>query len=201
MHNPRTVFGGRGGGRRWVVPVLVVIATAGPSLALGACGGAARGTPVAGGRVPSTTTVPVAAPGTGTNDSRQALAYATCMRKHGEPGFPDPDSAGSFPIAQLRQLDRSSPQYQTALHDCQDARPRPSATEIAQDNAELLRFSTCMRAHGEPRFPDLDLGSGGAAQTMRTYLKTIDPGSPQFESALGTCRHLLPPTIAAAIGS
>jgi hypothetical protein len=123
------------------------------------------------------------------------------MRKHGEPDFPDPDGAGSFALAQLRQLDRSSPHYQTALEACRSVRPTPSTAQIAQYNAELLKFSACMRAHGEPSFSDVDLGSGGAAQTMRSYLKTIDPQSSLFQSALGTCRHLLPPTIAAAIGS
>lgn len=52
-----------------------------------------------------------------------------------------------------------------------------------------LAFARCMRAHGVPDFPDPNghagqLGPGSG----------IDPGSPQFQSALnGPCQSLAPP--------
>jgi hypothetical protein len=132
---------------------------------------------------------------------KQAVKYAGCMRAHGEPGFPDPDSAGSFSIAGLASLDRNSSQFQAAAKDCQAIRPVPSAQALTQDNTALLKFSTCMRSHGELNFPDFDLGSGSAARVARQYLKTIDPLSPVFQAAFQACRPLLPPVIGSALGS
>ena len=123
------------------------------------------------------------------------------MRKHGEPDFPDPDSAGSFPVSALAKLDRSSPQFQAAAQACLALRPCPSSQEVAQAQAQLLRFfSACMRTNGLSTFPDFTLGSGSAAKVARQYLRTIDPNSPQFQLALQACRLPLPPTIAAAVG-
>jgi len=127
------------------------------------------------------------------------VAYARCMQKHGEPEFPDPDSAGTFRVAAIAALDRNSPQFQGALRSCLKLRPRATSQEIAQLEAQLLKFSACMRAHGEPTFPDFQLGGGVAARQAAQYLKTIDPNSPQFQSALATCRSLLPATIGDAL--
>ena len=50
------------------------------------------------------------------------------------------------------------------------------------------KFAACMRAHGVPNFPDpskdgsVTIGSGSG----------IDPNSPKFRSAQGTCEKLLP---------
>jgi hypothetical protein len=123
------------------------------------------------------------------------------MRKHGVPGFPDPDSAGSFPVSGLSSLDPSSPQFQAALKACAARRPKPSGQLLTQDNTALLKFSTCMRSHGELNFPDFDLGSGTAATVARQYLKTINPLSPQFQSAFRACRPLLPSIIGSALGA
>ena len=167
-------------------------------LATSACGGGGSAG-VAHVSQATTTTVAQAAPA-GSSLSQEALAYSQCMRKHGEPDFPDPDSAGSFPVSALAKLDRSSPQFQAAAQACLALRPRPSSQEVAQAQAQLLRFSACMRTNGLSTFPDFTLGSGSAAKVARQYLRTIDPNSPQFQSALQACRSLLPPTIAAAVG-
>ena len=177
---------------------LLVGLTAVLSSATGACGGGGSAG-VAHVSQATTTTVAQAAPA-GSSLSQEALAYSQCMRKHGEPDFPDPDSAGSFPVSGLAKLDRSSPQFQAAAQACLALRPRPSGQEVAQAQAQLLKFSACMRTHGLSTFPDFTLGSGGAAKVARQYLRTIDPNSSQFQSALQSCRSLLPPTIAAAVG-
>jgi hypothetical protein len=87
------------------------------------------------------------------------------------------------------------------LKDCQALRPVPSAQALTQDNTALLKFSTCMRSHGELTFPDVDLGSGSAARVARQYLKTVDPLSPVSQAAFQACRSLLPPVIGSALGS
>jgi hypothetical protein len=202
-----------------VVPVgpAVAVGTFGVLVALlaSACGGGTPAPKVASlGPTPSTTAAQVAAPSTqpaapsagaagGSSSAlvKQAVKYAGCMRKHGVTGFPDPDGAGSFSLAALASLDRSSPQFQSAANDCQALRPLPSAQALTQDNTALLKFSTCMRSHGELKFPDFDLGSGNAARLARQYLKTIDPLSPVFQAAFQACRPLLPPIIGSALGS
>jgi hypothetical protein len=172
---------------------------------LGACGagtGASKSVGVAQVGKTTTTATPQTGPavaGTSGVNQQVALAYAQCMRKNGEPGFPDPDSTGSFPISALAKLNRNSPQFQAAQQACQALKPKASASQVAQDNAEMLKFSACMRKHGEPSFPDLTLGSG-AMSAARQYLKGVNVNSPQFQSALGACRSLLPPTIAGSIG-
>ena len=69
----------------------------------------------------------------------------------------------------------------------------PSASQAASSN-KLAQFSQCMRAHGEPSFPDpvnghlsLTVTKGGA----------LDPTSPQFQSALQSCKSLEPAGFAA----
>jgi hypothetical protein len=178
------------------------------ALLAGACGGGASAPKVASlGTTASTTAshVAAAASGGGSGSSsalvKQAVKYAQCMRKHGEPDFPDPDRAGSFSIAGLASLDRNSSQFQSAANDCQALRPVPSAQALTQDNTALLKFSTCMRSHGELNFPDFDLGSGSAARVARQYLKSIDPLAPAFQAAFQACRPLLPPVIGSALGS
>ena len=175
------------------------------ALVAAACGGGAAAPKVAAlNKSTSTTANQVAdVPPSGSSSAlvKQSVSYATCMQKHGEPSFPEPDSAGSFSIAALASLDRNSPQFQSALKDCQALRPVPSAQALSQDNTALLKFSTCMRSHGELTFPDVDLGSGSAARIARQYLKTVDPLSPVFQAAFQACRPLLPPVIGSALGS
>lgn len=69
----------------------------------------------------------------------------------------------------------------------------PNASQTASSN-RLAQFSQCMRAHGEPSFPDpvnghlsLTVTKGGA----------LDPTSPQFQSALQSCKSLEPAGFAA----
>jgi hypothetical protein len=46
------------------------------------------------------------------------LAIAQCMRKHGYPNFPDPDSQG---VLDLTNVDPQSPQFQSAMQACRPA--------------------------------------------------------------------------------
>lgn len=123
-----------------------------------------------------------------------ALAYAQCMRGHGVGGFPDPDSSGQYPAGSLKGIDRNSAQFRSAQQACRSLRPPGIAQTVLQDQPQLLKFSACMRSHGEPKFPDI-----GAQSTRRAIvdsIKSLDPSSPQFQSALSACRHLLPANLA-----
>jgi hypothetical protein len=48
----------------------------------------------------------------------RAIAYSDCMRSHGVPDFPDPDSEGDIEITGEMGLDPSSPAFQAAERDC-----------------------------------------------------------------------------------
>jgi hypothetical protein len=51
---------------------------------------------------------------------QKALSYAECMRSHGVPGFPDPNSQGDFLVnpSDNIDIDELSPQYKSAVKTC-----------------------------------------------------------------------------------
>ncbi len=64
---------------------------------------------------------------------------------------------------------------------------------VASRYQQLLRFSQCMRTHGEPNFPDpVESGQGVGLQ-----LKNINANSPQFQAAQKACASFAPPGLAA----
>jgi hypothetical protein len=56
-------------------------------------------------------------------------------------------------------------------------------------NTALLAYAHCMRAHGVPGFPDPD-NAGRVSKVQVVAARKNDPSA--FDSADGTCRHLLP---------
>lgn len=111
------------------------------------------------------------------------------MRSHGVTDFPDPNSAGGYDL-RSRNIDRNSPQYQSAASACQALRPPGIGQTVISDQAQLLKFSTCMRSHGEPKFPDI--GADSTRRSVRAEIKALDPSSTAFQNALSACRSLLP---------
>jgi hypothetical protein len=59
------------------------------------------------------------------------VRFATCMRKHEVPDFPDPNAQDTFPEAQIEALDTSSPAFQEALRTCDQLYPTRTAPQIA----------------------------------------------------------------------
>ena len=115
------------------------------------------------------------------------LKFARCMRAHGVPKFPDPDPNGLTNIGNTG-VDPNSPQFKSAQQACkQYAPPGPSFSpaQRARMQADLLRFSRCMRAHGEPNFPD------PSANGVSLSTSGIDVRSPQFKAAQQACMTLL----------
>ena len=86
------------------------------------------------------------------------VSFSRCMRSHGVPGFPDPDSPRRFKAA----LDPSSshaPAFQSAQTACRHLlpashAPRESAAQTRARVTAALAFARCLRGHGLPRFPD-----------------------------------------------
>ena len=72
------------------------------------------------------------------------------------------------------------------LAACGGGPASPSATHSGSERSELLGFSSCIRAHGVPDFPDPQPGGGFA----RSALNPIGLNSPQFQAAEKACRSL-----------
>lgn len=70
------------------------------------------------------------------------------------------------------------------------------ASGSSDPGAQALKFSACMRSHGEPNFPDPEIsssGGGGTSVRLRvTPASGIDPGSPTFKDAQQACRAFAP---------
>jgi hypothetical protein len=125
---------------------------------------------------------------------QEALAFSRCMRAHGVPSFPDPNSNGQL---STKGIDTKSPHVRSAVGDCQSLLPGQNpAAQVAQAGTQALRFSRCMRARGVPNFPDPSIKSNGSgvAVTIRLHAGSggIDPHSPQFQAAQQACRSILP---------
>jgi hypothetical protein len=53
----------------------------------------------------------------------QGLAFARCVRSHGIPNFPDPDSSGRIPDPASVGIDQGSPKFESANQACGRYRP------------------------------------------------------------------------------
>jgi hypothetical protein len=121
------------------------------------------------------------------------LAYAKCMRTHGEPGYPDPVLHARNLSTSSGNLDTSSTQYVSAASTCKRLVPNggpPSAAQIQKATAELLKYAQCMRTHGVPSFPDPVVGNGSLS--IKIGGPGLDHNSPQFQAAQKTCQKLAP---------
>ncbi len=120
---------------------------------------------------------------------QKAAAFAQCMRSHGAPSWPDPDSQGVFISTKANRADFRAPASAQAACQHLDPGTPLTAPQQRQDTTRALKFVACMRSHGIPGWPDpvVDAhgvvfhGTGGVA-----------PGSPLMVSAQHACRSLLP---------
>jgi len=115
-----------------------------------------------------------------------ARAYASCMRSHGDPGFPDPNSQGNFgAITKGAPSDPTSPAYQAAQPSCASLMPQQSQQQQQQNQGQGVQFAQCMRSHGVANFPDPDpQGHFLISGSINT--------SPQYPAAYQACKALLP---------
>ena len=158
-----------------------VVAVAAFSLLAAGCGGGGGSPRVAS--VASTTRPATTTAQTG------ALAYSACMRSHGLPNFPDPDSRGNFPS--LPALGVSKQTWAPADIACKHLLPNGGSgpQETAQQErtriADGLSFARCMRSHGVSRFPDPT--SQGQLTVEMVQAQGIDVYSPAVLQAVQAC--------------
>lgn len=138
-------------------------------------------------------------------NTEQGLAFARCMRSHGVPNWPDPNSSGVFPKRTSQQLGVSGSQFQAAEKACQHLLPigplppggQPTPTELRVMESDALSFARCMRSHGVTTWPDYTLRDG--IPIFDLHQTSIAPNSPQIVSKQLRCKSLLhlsysPPT-------
>jgi hypothetical protein len=117
--------------------------------------------------------------------------FADCMRKHGVPNLPDPNSQGLIQFGS--GIDPHSPSFRSAMSTCRKLLPSgfgqpPTAGQLAQVQQRLLVFSKCMRVHGIEDFPD----PSGAALPRIQPVGDLDPSNPRFQTAYQACKGHLP---------
>jgi hypothetical protein len=87
------------------------------------------------------------------------VAFSRCVRAHGVPSFPDPDSSGAIPKETAQQLAVSDATYQAATQACQHLLPsggnrRRTQADIQRWWRGMLSFARCMRSHSVSDWPD-----------------------------------------------
>jgi hypothetical protein len=121
---------------------------------------------------------------------QRELAYAQCMRAHGLPGFPDPNSDGTFNSTRANGSDFNGPRFLSANGACAHLEgPQVTAQRFQQDVRGALRFGACMRAHGITNF-QVRVSQGSHMISMGIQGPGGEMGSPQFQAAQRACRHL-----------
>jgi hypothetical protein len=172
-----------------------IIATAALALPASACSGSpssAGGSPDAGGSA----------------GSPSAVAYSACIRSHGVPNFPDPDSSGQIPKTDAQQLGVSSSQYQAAQQACRHLLPAGGSLQqqeyqcmqdsdcppalVQQMQTADLKLARCMRSHGVPNFPDPTTDSHGPVFNItKAGISDAASHTHQFEATLTECGRLV----------
>ena len=170
------------------------VAAAAFSLLAAGCGGSSATPDVA----TSPTTNAASPPGGAGRQATGLVAYASCMRSHGVPNFPDPTSSGGIPkdavVSAFQAV--SSAQADAAQNACRDLLPaggslsgQPVQTITAQDRQDYLEAAACMRARGFPGFPDPTFQSGSVQVNIPA---SINQNSSQFTSAATICTKPIP---------
>jgi len=176
---------------------ITVIATAVLVLLAAGCGGSG-----------SSARSPSAA---GSSTSGSAIAYSACMRAHGVPSFPDPDSSGSLPKADPRRLGVSGSQLRASRQACQHLLPTHSGatnaasiqqcfmaddcppTLVQQVLTEERRFAQCMRSGGIPNWPDPITDSQGRPVFAISISKDgFNPYSASIWAKGNRCSRMMP---------
>jgi hypothetical protein len=167
---------------------LVAVALMSFALLAAACGGGASPSQT------NTTTIPPAARGESTAVIyTDKLHYAQCMRTHGIPNYPDPQSNGQFLIQPGENLpSRNSPQFIAADKACQHLLPDGGNTPAEQQQflAVGLKYSRCMQTHGVPNFPDPRAHGPNGEPCICEGANGPDENSPQFQRAEQACQSI-----------
>jgi hypothetical protein len=131
----------------------------------------------------------------GGSANSKALLFARCVRAHGVPGFPDPNSAGQFNKTAMQQLATSNSRYQAATQTCGHLLPNsgggPSQAEVRQEWNGMASFARCIRSHGVPNWPDPTPYPPDPERATFILPASIQPVPPTI-SKVEVCLRLVP---------
>jgi hypothetical protein len=122
--------------------------------------------------------------------SASPLAFSRCMRSHGVPNFPDPDSSGALPKVVPQQLGVSSSEFEAAQNACASLL-QPSDAQVLETLSGMRDFARCMRSHGVPDWPDPTTDTSG--QPVFDLRGRIAPDSRRMDAKSNICDYLLHP--------
>jgi hypothetical protein len=173
-----------------------VVALAALALLAAGCGGG--GSSGVASVASSTTTAVATTAQQGTTTTRtgtlaSAFDFARCMRSHGIPGWPDPNSQGFFDKSKLRPLGLGVSRVR-ALEEgpCNIPLPSPQGQTVAitrADQAYYVEGAACMRSHGVPGFPDPTFEDNGVTFDLPS---SINRESSTFKRAQAICTKRIP---------
>lgn len=138
----------------------------------------------------ATPSTPTAASTATSTPSVDPVAFARCMRSHGLPNFPDPDTQGNIQASSgpgSGAMQQNSPQYASAYAACKSLLP-PAHTKGSQFRQQLLNYAKCMRGRGIKDFPD----PNSQGELVMNKSGDLDPSSPLFKRALSACKQYQP---------
>ena len=127
-------------------------------------------------------------PAAASNDQALGVKFATCMRDHGVPSFPDPETSGGIQIP-VALAKNPSPAFKSAMQACKylmAAEGPPPVASVSQ-KAAAVKLAQCMREHGVPNYPDPTY-QDGALVPPSIANPAINPASPAFGAASKTCQ-------------
>ncbi len=181
--------------RRPLILIAIVVVTTFSLLAAGCGGDGSSGV----ANIASSTTVATTITTNGTTTTQtgtlaSALAFARCMRSHGIPDWPDPDSRGFFDKTKLQPLGLSVSRVRSLEEGaCNIPLPsggQPSAQTITPaEQADYRAGAACMRSHGFPDFPDPTFENQSVTFNLPS---SLDTNSVQFTNARTACERLIP---------
>jgi hypothetical protein len=123
------------------------------------------------------------------------VAFAQCMRSHGIPDYPAPESNGQMQkISSGQQVGVSDSVLQSAQTACQSLWPYQALTQAQQQQelTEYLKFAQCMRSRGLPKFPDPTASQGRVVFVINASQDGFDPHSAQVLAKARQCEDVLP---------
>jgi hypothetical protein len=172
----------------------LVILVAAAAFGLAACGGGSTNAPndasvgtrsSNGGSRESTTTAPKAG-----NPTHLMDEWAACMRSNGDPSQTDP-TIDAYGVINITMRDVSQAVASEAHGNSGPCSQYELAAENAlrggqqyqpPDQAQMIRYTDCMRTHGVPKYPDP--GPNGKTDFNGTG---VDPNNPLVENANTIC--------------
>jgi hypothetical protein len=144
----------------------------------------------------------------GSTNSPSAVTFSACMRSHGVPNYPDPDSNGNLPKGNARDFGVSNSQYQAAQRACRHVLPDNDRTFTASLTQCLMTgdcppavvqraltegrtFAQCMRNQGVPNWPDPTIDSTGrpSFQITAAGISIASSRSSQMLTKIGHCQN------------